>query len=68
MYWQSITSGILDASFVAYVVQLYCSTDMATAWKNYHFLLSKRSDFLMVVNLSICVILQTGTKIMQEWA
>ena len=35
------------------VVQLYNGIDMAKAWKNSNFILSVRSDFYMVVNLSI---------------
>ena len=34
---------------------LYSSTDMVTAWKNSHFILSERSDFHMVDYLSIAV-------------
>ena len=37
------------------VVQLYNSTDTATAMKNSHLILSWRSDFLMVINLSIAI-------------
>ena len=35
------------------MVQLYSSTD--TAWKDSHFILSERSDFLTVNNLSIAI-------------
>ena len=31
----------------------YSSTDMTAAWKNYYFILSKRSDFHTANNLSI---------------
>ena len=36
-------------------MQLHISTNTATAWKNSHFILSERSDFLMVDNLSIAL-------------
>ena len=35
------------------MVQPYNSIDMATAWKNSYFISFERSDFHMVVNLSI---------------
>ena len=35
------------------VVQPYNSTGMATAWMNFHFILSEKSDFLMFINQSI---------------
>ena len=41
------------------VVQPYNSTDTATAWKNSHFILSERSDFYLVVNLSIAALLHS---------
>ena len=37
------------------VVQLYSITDTATTWKNSYFILSKRLDFYVVINLSIVV-------------
>ena len=36
-------------------VQLYSNIDTATIWMNYRFILSKRSDFYIVVNLWIAV-------------
>ena len=41
--------------FKVQVVQTYSSSDMVTSWKNFNFILSERSDFYMVVNLSIAV-------------
>ena len=42
-------------TFCTSMVQLYCSTDMATAWENSGFVLSEWSQFHMVDNLSIMV-------------
>ena len=36
-------------------MQPYHSTDTATAWRKFHFNLSERSDFYMIVNFSIVV-------------
>ena len=36
-------------------MQLYNSTDTATAWKNSRFILSEKSDFHIVDNLSIAI-------------
>ena len=36
-------------------MQSYNSTDMAAAWKNFHFILSERSDFYTDVNQSISI-------------
>ena len=38
------------------VVQSYNSTDMATTWKNFHFILTESSDFNIVNNLSIATL------------
>ena len=37
------------------VVQPYSTADMATAWKNFYFILSEKLDFHMVNNLLIMV-------------
>ena len=37
------------------MVQPYNNTDLATAGKNYNFILSERSDFYMVLNQSLAV-------------
>ena len=41
--------------FKVQVVQPYSSTDIATAWKNSCLILSEKTDFHMVVNLSISI-------------
>ena len=38
------------------VVQQYSSIDMAVDWKNSCFISSQRSDFHMVINLSVAVL------------
>ena len=44
-----LSSCFFSKRFVkAQVVQTFSSTDMGTAWKNYHFILSERSDFHMI--------------------
>ena len=40
---------------VFFLVQLYYSTDMATDWKNFRFILSEISDVQLDVNLLIAV-------------
>ena len=53
-FW--VVSNFFSKHFIkVQVVQPYNSTDTATAWKNSHFILSKRSDFHMVVKESISV-------------
>ena len=42
------------------MVHSYNSIDTVTAWKKYNFILSERSDFYMIDNLSIA--LYTFTK------
>ena len=37
------------------MVQEYSSTETATPWKKFHFILSERSDFLWIDNMSIAV-------------
>ena len=51
---QAFSSGVL----LVQVVQLYNSTDMAINWNNSCFILSERSDFQMVINLSMLYLKQ----------
>ena len=37
------------------MVQPHSSTDTVTAWKNSRYILSERSDFHMIINLSIAI-------------
>ena len=50
-----IRSNFFSVHFVRVQVLPYGSTDTATTSKNSHFILSERSDFQMIINLSTAV-------------
>ena len=52
----NLSSSFFPRGFVSvHMVQPCNSTDSTTAWKNSCFILSERSDFLAIVNISVVV-------------
>ena len=60
-------SNFLSMDLVKLQVQPYSSTDTATVWKNSSFILSERSDFHVVIDLSIVVHVLSVCMLIWPW-